>query len=210
VPLINESLKDPSLEDKPEGKPTLAIDFDGVIGRPLLGLNVRIGSGEWPESKLTRWPGHQSSFLDSAIAAAKSALAPLRYSGRSPMQDVDSGLASLVERWRLVIVTARPASMQGPTWRWLNQNGLVNFISDVYTNDTGAPTPIYKLQTAQKISAIGFVEDDGRTARYLSVNGINTVFLVDWPRNRGIYPPNVKVVRNLIEVNDHLEGLRQH
>jgi hypothetical protein len=180
----------------------IAIDFDGVIGRPLLGLNVRIGSGEWDQSQLAK----RTSSSGKLLTTARSALSRLRYSGREPMKDVGAGLALLAKQYRLVVVTARPASMQEPTWKWLQTQGFADSISELYTNSTTLPTPVYKLQTARSLHASYFVEDDGRTARYLSSNGVST-FLVDWPRNRGIYPANVRVVRNLIEVHDYIEGL---
>ena len=60
--------------------------------------------------------------------------------------------------------------------------------------------PRFKLEMAQELHANEFVEDDGRTARFLNHFGVSSVYLRDWPKNRGRYPEQIRVVRSLSEV----------
>ena len=171
----------------------IALDFDGVICRPPLGLNLGISDGEWPAS--LRVSGHEQR-----KRALADLLTSVRYACRRPLLDAQRGLRDLSEKRQIAIVTGRPARMIPEIRNWLNRYALDDLISFIFANDTGFSIPRFKLEMAQKLNAQEFVEDDGRTARFLHHFGIANVFLRDWPRNRGDYPEQIRVVRSLGEV----------
>ena len=91
--------------------------------------------------------------------------------------------------------------MRPLVWRWLRRHGLAPYIADVHLNDAHLPSAQFKLYTLRRLGATEHVDDDGATAYYLAFHGGVTVYLCDWPRNRGLpYPASVRVVRGLAGV----------
>jgi phosphoglycolate phosphatase-like HAD superfamily hydrolase len=178
------------MRDRPK---VIALDFDGVICRPPLGLNLGISNGEWPAAlRVSGRVERKQAFADL--------LTSVRYAGRRPLLDAQLGLSHLSEKRQIAIVTGRPARMIPDIRSWLTRYGLDDLISFIFANDTGFSIPRFKLEMAEKLNAHEFVEDDGRTARFLHRFGVANVFLREWPKNRGNYPEQIRVVRSLSEV----------
>ena len=167
--------------------PLLTLDFDGVICRPILGMNV----------------GIQRTFLDPTATAPPARVYPrwlnapidhLRFDLRSPMPGVHEALRALATVRRLVVVTGRRTQ---PAW-WLRWHGLDGLVERVVVNDTGLKSPHFKLQALRALDATEHVDDDPRTAQLLAEAAAMRVFLCDWPRNRDLpYDPRVERVRDL-------------
>jgi hypothetical protein len=173
-------------------KPTLALDFDGVVCDPPFRLNFGIQSGRWDEP------------LRSSRAKRFPALARIgdrvRYANRTPRAGLREALSELSRSRRIVVITGRPVTLREPMERWLSTHGVDSVISELFLKPEGEPVARHKLETSRRLGIEEFVEDDGRTVRYLADHGLNRVFLVDWPRNRGSYPPSVQVVAGLADV----------
>lgn len=187
--------------------PPLTLDLDGVIVRPPLGRNVAISRRlDLPPLPTTiryvdtgtRWR-HTYWLLRSGLEIA-------RYSGRRPLPGVREALAELAERRRLLVLSGRRWVVRPLVWRWLARHGLAEYVAEVHLNDAHLPSAQFKLHMAQRLGVAEHVDDDGATAYYLARHGI-TVYLCDWPRNRGLpYPPGVRPVRDLGEVASRLDA----
>jgi len=175
--------------------PYIGLDFDGVICNPPLGFNIGISAGEWPADIAERGVKERRGLA----LKLENAMAPIRYFGRKPLPNVADHLRRLGEVRRIAIITGRPVSLQGMVEAWLMRYGLLELITEVHTNSTGYRTPHFKATKAAELGAREFVEDDGRTVRYLAGMGLN-VYMVDWPRNRSHYAENVTVVESLGDV----------
>ena len=187
-------------------RPAIMIDLDGVIARPILGRNVAISrrlnipalpadvrlAGPAPSRRSTRqalgWLSHEA-----------------RYVGRRPLPEAREGLAAIAQYRRPLIVTGRSWLVQRSILRWLDRYGLGEYIDEVIANNTDLRAAQFKLRIARSRLIEEQIDDDGSIANYLARSGLSRVYLIDWPRNRGLpYPANVLVVRNLLEVAEHL------
>lgn len=174
--------------------PLLTLDFDGVICRPILGMNV----------------GIQRTFLDPAAPPPPARVYPrwlnapidhLRFDFRSPMPGVHEALRALATARRLIIVTGRRTQ---PTW-WLRRHGLDGLVERVVVNDTGLKSPHFKLEALRALGAEEHVDDDPRTAQLLAEATGTRVFLCDWPQNRDLpYDARVDRVRDLHDLATRL------
>jgi hypothetical protein len=100
-----------------------------------------------------------------------------------------------------VLVTARAAGSLPFLERWLHHHDLYDCFAAIYANDTTLRSAQFKLHRVRELAATAHVDDDGATTYYLARHEIRTVFLRDWPRNRGLpYPPNVIAIRSLLEL----------
>jgi hypothetical protein len=190
-----------------DGRPTLALDLDGVIVRPPLGWNVaisrRLDTRPLPETVPMlgldrRWG--QRYWL------ARSALEFARYGGRQPLPGVREALARLATVRRLVVVSGRRWVVRPLVRRWLARHGLVEFVADVYLNDVALPSAQFKLWTL-RLTIGEYVDDDGATAHYLASHSAVVVYLCEWPRNRGLpYPGNVQPVPSLLALAHRLQA----
>lgn len=186
-------------------RPFIMLDLDGVIARPALGWNVAIsrnlGIPPLPEEVRRADPAARRS----ARHALRRLTHEVRYLGRQPLPTAREGLAAIARLRRPIIVTGRSWLVQASIRRWLDRYGLASFVEDVVPNDTNLRTAQFKLRIARERGIAEQVDDDGSIAYYLARQGLTRVYLCDWPRNRGLpYPPNVVVVRGLIEVAEDL------
>jgi hypothetical protein len=188
--------------------PVLTLDLDGVIVRPPLGWNVAISRRlDVPPLPATVRHVDTGSRWREGYWLVRSGFEVARYSGRRPLPGVRDALAALAEQRRLVVLSGRRWVVRPLVWRWLRRHGLAPYIADVHLNDAHLPSAQYKLYTLRRLGATEHVDDDGATAYYLASHGGVTVYLCDWPRNRGLpYPASVKVVRGLGGVADRLRA----
>lgn len=182
----------------------LTVDMDGVLASPPLGLpNVaisrRLRDGQLP-AQVERVASQV--FPTSLLAAG---LQRLRYGGRRPLPSVAEGLAAMAEQRELVLVTGRSWLAVPSIEAWLARHDLRRHFAAIYANDTRLRSAEFKLWMARQLGAYEHVDDDGSIAYYLARNGLRRVFLRDWWRNRGLpYPPQVVIVRSLLELAEHL------
>jgi len=176
--------------------PFIGLDLDGVLCSLPGGLNPWIGSGNWrpdPASEERRRRAGLRVWLGEWLST-------VRFLGRRPVMDAREALEAIAARRKIVVVTGRPAALTNRIEGWLQQNGLGDLVDLVRANGTGFSSPRFKLEVIRELRVSEFVEDDGRTARFLAHHGIDPIFLVDWPRNRGSYPKQVRIISSLCEV----------
>ena len=176
-------------------KPPIGIDLDGVICRPLLGLNLSIFRGPYLGDKDRR---HRLKLGENPLVTLALTL---KYKGRRPMPDARSGLQAIQEHRALVLVTSRNSLGHNQVLAWLSQNNLLHLFDAIHTNDSGLPSPEFKGRKVHELGISEFVDDDGRVADYLARRGLARIYLRDWPRNHGYrYPDNVTRVPSLHQV----------
>ena len=186
-------------------RPIIGVDMDGVICRPPLGINIRIGRG--PYEGTTNEDG-----LVSPLPAYKPrsssimvVIQTLKYLGRRPLPEARAGLVAIKEHRDLVLITSRSGLVHRLVVSWLLRNGMLDMFEAVHTNNTGLPSPEFKWHMLSKQGVQEFIDDDGRVADFLARRGLRRIYLRDWPRNRGYqYPESVIRVSTLGEVAKYL------
>ena len=179
-------------------KPLIGIDMDGVICRPPLGLNLPIAPGPYRERPSS--PGRRDPPRGAGLLALHIFLR-LKYLGRKPLPGALAGVKAISERRTPVLVTSRNGAGRDLIVAWLKRHGFAGLFHQVLSNSLGLPSPDFKWQVCSQLGIKEFVDDDGRVADLLSRKGLDTVFLRDWPRNRGYdYLPNVTRVQGLTDV----------
>ncbi len=190
----------------PADRPTIMIDLDGVIARPILGRNLaisrRLNIAPLPADVRLSGPAWSRR---SARLTLRRLSHEIRYLARRPLPGAREGLAAIAQCRQILIVTGRSWLVQESIRVWLDRHGLGEHVDEVIANNTDLRTAQFKLRIARSRLIEEQIDDDGSIAYYLARNGLSRVFLIDWPRNRGLpYPPNVTVVRNLLDVAEHL------
>jgi FMN phosphatase YigB (HAD superfamily) len=175
-------------------RPVLTVDIDGVVARPVLGVNI----------------GLHREFLDPSTPGRPAVIWPewvarpwdlLRYSIRRPLPEARDALARLAGARRLVAVTGRRTDPSA----WLRRHGIDGYFERVVFNEGLLRSPHYKLVAVRDLGAREHVEDDPRTAQLLATEAGVRVYLRDWPRNRGLpYDECVTRIRDLGELADRL------
>lgn len=186
-------------------RPTIMLDLDGVIARPIFGRNVAI-------SRRLRIPPLPADVREEVAQDRRSARHFLRrighevrYLGRQMLPRAREGVAAIAEIRRPIIVTGRSHLVHQSIVRWLERHDLAQYIAEVLPNNTDLRAAQFKLRVARRRQIEEQVDDDGSIAYYLARNGLSRVYLYDWPRNRGLpYPPNVVIVHDLLEVAEDL------
>ncbi|MER3397483.1 MAG: hypothetical protein C4315_00230 [Chloroflexota bacterium] len=186
-------------------RPVFTCDLDGVLCSPPLGLNLGIGR------RLERQPPDDVGpplELRGIGRLVWLAIEWLRYAGRACMPDAREGLAAIAGYRQVILVSGRKELARPWVERWLERYGLRQYISGIRLNNTRLSTARFKLLAARQVEAWEHCDDDGPTAIYLAQNGLRRVYLRRWFMNRGLpYPPNVVVVRSLLEVAEDLARL---
>jgi phosphoglycolate phosphatase-like HAD superfamily hydrolase len=170
--------------------PLLTVDLDGVVIAPLFGLHGGTHRGfldpEAPPRRarvLPRWLGEP---LDR-----------LRFAPRRPLPAVGEALAELAARRSLIALTGRRSSPAG----WLRRHGLAQHFDRVVFNRSPLSSPHFKLEQVEELRSPAHVDDDPRTAQLIADRTGITVYLRDWPQNRGLsLAPNVVRVSDLGEL----------
>lgn len=179
-------------------KPPIGVDLDGVVVRPPFGWNISISrrvnlplrAGDTAEAP----PGRQPSFLRSWLEMG-------RYRFRRPMPQVKEAFAELASVRDIHVVSARSHWSRHFTEHWLERHGLLQFVTRIHLKPGQVPSPHYKLDVLQRLGIKEHIDDDGATADYLARHGGITVYLCDWPRNRGlVYPGTVQPVPDIVHV----------
>ena len=171
-------------------RPLVTFDFDGVLCRPPFGLNPGKGRSQSRET-----PGHGGLLW---------ATERWRYHFRRPMPGAAEGFRAISAHFRCAVVTARGGQAEGLTRGWLQRH--LGVIPELHTrphwNETSAQ---YKARKMRELQPLAHFEDDPFTATWLA-ELVPHVFLVDWPRNRGLSGPNIHRIRSLEEALPVLEA----
>ncbi|MEX2228037.1 MAG: hypothetical protein WEB13_00215 [Dehalococcoidia bacterium] len=180
----------PATPQQTAALPLLTLDFDGVICAPILGRNI----------------GIHRSFLDPGATPRPARLWPrrladpwdhLRYDLRRPLPEAGVALATLARVRRLIVLTGRRSSPE----RWLRRYGLRAHIERVVINEGPLRSPHFKLHAVAELGAAEHVDDDPRTAQLLAQQSAASVYLRDWPKNRGLpYDAGIARVHDLAEL----------
>jgi hypothetical protein len=164
-------------------RPLVTFDLDGVLCRPLLGINPGAG-----QHKRRDAPGKRGVLW---------ATEGWRYHLRRPMPGAIEGYRAVAEAFETAIVTARGGPAEALTRRWFER-----YLGEVPTlhvrpgwEETSAQ---YKARKMRELRPIAHFEDDPFTAEWLS-EIVPQVFLVDWPRNRWLEATNVQRIHTVAE-----------
>ena len=173
----------------PPDRPLVTFDIDGVLCRPPFGIN----------------PGGPSARSSDPVRFPRLSWPVERwfYGWRRPMPGAREGFHAVAARFACAAVSARAESTRGVTERWLER-------------ELGALPPLYlrpgwrerssafKARVIPALGAFAHFEDDPDTALLLAER-IPRVFLVDWPRNRGVECDNVHRIGRIAEALPLLE-----
>jgi hypothetical protein len=163
------------------GQQLVTLDLDGVLCRPPLGFN--------PGSRMDKprgAPGHKGLLWRTEA---------WRYHGRRPMPGAMQALSQLdaVADW--LVLTARAEAARPLTEAWFRRHlGRVPEIRmRPHWRETSAA---FKVRLIGELRPRAHFEDDPFTACWAADLG-TAVFLIDWPRNRGLSHVRVTRVRDV-------------
>lgn len=170
-------------------RPLVTFDIDGVLCRSPFGINpggvsqdpirpARFPRPTWP---FERW----------------------LYLRRQPMPGAAEGFRTVAERFECVVVSARGEAARAVTEDWL-----------VHTLDLLPPLRLrsswrerssaFKARVIPPLKPLAHFEDDPNTALLLA-DRIPHVFLLDWPRNRGVEHSNIHRIQRIADALPMLE-----
>lgn len=183
----------------------IGVDLDGVVVRPPLGWNITISRRLdlpvlAPDGRLDGTDPRFRSLVRSWLEFG-------RYSFRRPMPGVRDAFAQLAKVRDIHVISARSHDGLSAAESWLEKHGLLAHVSAIHLKPAGVRPPYFKTWTLQRLGIEEHVEDDGATAHYMASHCSITVYLCDWPRNRGLpYPAGVHVVPDLAGAVSKLLG----
>jgi len=157
-------------------RPIVTFDLDGVLCRPPFGINP----GRLKNPGSGRRPGIGAFLLRHTER--------WRYAFRRPMPGALDGFREAGRFADCIVLTARGEIARGATERW-----FVRYMGEVprleMRADLSERSAEFKRRRVAELAAAAHVEDDPNTAQLIA--GTIPVFLVDWPRNRGLEGENV-------------------
>ncbi len=164
-------------------RPLLTFDLDGVLCRPLLGINPGRNI-----NKPRRSEGH---------ATPLTATERFRFAGRRAMPGAREGFLWLAQTYDCQVLSARTEMTRSTTESWFRR--WFGTLPPIHLRDGTAETPAaFKLRKAQELGALAHFEDDPHTAEWLA-EVLPAVILVDWWRNRWLKAPRVHRVHWIAE-----------
>lgn len=154
----------------PNRRPIVTFDLDGVLCRPLLGINPGTGKGKRREAQGKR----------SLLWMTER----WRYAFRRPMPGAIDGFRAVAAIADVCIVSARSEQARGLTEAWFRRH--FGELPEIHLRPSWHETSAqFKARRVLELGASAHFEDDPFTAAWLSELG-PCVFLVDWPRNRDL------------------------
>ena len=175
----------------PATRPLVTFDIDGVLARSPFGINPG-GLGGNPTAQ-PRFP-RPTWFLERWL-----------YRTRRPMPGAAEGFHQVAQRFDVACVSARGEESRAATETWLAN--LLGLTPDVYLRPTWREkSSAFKGRVIPPMNPLAHFEDDPNTALLLSQR-IPHVFLVDWPRNRGLERRNIHRITKIGDAVPILEEL---
>ena len=172
-------------------RPLVTFDIDGVLCRSPFGINPgRVSASAAAAPRLPRptWPFERWLYLR-----------------RKPMPGALDGFRAVADRFECTVVSARSEASRAITEDWL-------------MHTFGASPPLrlrpswrerssaFKARVIPPLKPLAHFEDDPNTALLLAER-IPHVFLVDWPRNRGVERENIHRIGCIGDALPILEAL---
>lgn len=190
-------------------KPILGIDMDDVLidfnTQLCVFYNNRHGTSFTKENIHTfeldkTW----NCSRDQAIKAVYDFYHDPLHAIALPMPGAKESIARLYEKYKLVIVTARPESVGVITHTWIQEHFPNTFADIIFTNHYfSEEKKRSKGDVARELGMAGFIEDALHNAESLAQSNI-PVYLLDAPWNQGEVPAGVKRYYSWKEIVDAL------
>ncbi len=172
-------------------RPLVTFDIDGVLCRSPFGINPgRVSADATRPGRFPRptWPFERWLYLR-----------------RKPMPGALEGFRAVSEQFNCAVVSARGEASRELTQDWLSRT-------------FGSSPPLrlraswrerssaFKARVIPPLKPLAHFEDDPNTALLLAER-IPHVFLVDWPRNRGVERENIHRVERIADALPILEAI---
>ena len=171
-------------------RPLVTFDVDGVLCRPPFGIN----------------PGGPSAHA-TAHARFPRPTWPLErwlYGWRRPMPGAREGFRAIAERFECAAVSARGETARAVSEAWLTR--ALGASPALHLRPSWRErSSVFKARVVPALGSLAHFEDDPSTALLLAER-IPHVFLVDWPRNRGVEGANIHRIRRIAEALPILEA----
>ncbi len=170
-------------------RPLVTFDMDGVLSRNPWGINPGgVSSDSTSPARLPRptWPLERWLYLR-----------------RKPMPGAVEGFHAIAERFECAVVSARGEGSRPLTEDWLARTFGVSppvRLRSSWRERSSA----FKARVIPPLKPLAHFEDDPNTALLLA-GRIPHVFLVDWPRNRGIESDNIHRIERISDAIPILE-----
>ena len=167
----------------PPPRPLVTFDIDGVLCRNPLGLNpggVSANAALPPRFPRPTWP-----------------LERFLYLRRKPMAGAVEGFHAVAERFECAIVSARGEGARALTEAWIARTLGVSpplRLRASWRERSSA----FKARVIPPLQPLAHFEDDPNTALLLAER-IPHVFLIDWPRNRGVAGANIHRIERIAD-----------
>lgn len=170
-------------------RPLVTFDIDGVLCRSPFGLNpggVSADPTAPPRFPRPTWP-----------------LERWLYRRRQPMPGAPEGFREVAARFDCAVVSARGEASRAVTEAWLART--LGESPPLRLRPTWRErSSAFKARVIPPLKPLAHFEDDPNTALLLAER-IPHVFLVDWPRNRGVERANIHRIARIADALPLLE-----
>lgn len=179
-----------SIDRVARSRPLVTFDIDGVLCRSPFGINPGgVSAGATRPARFPRptWPFERWLYLR-----------------REPMPGAPEGFRAIAERFECAVVSARGESSRSLTENWLARtfgSSPLLRLRPSWRERSSA----FKARVIPPLKPLAHFEDDPNTALLLAER-IPHVFLIDWPRNRGVERANIHRVECIADALPILEA----
>jgi 5'(3')-deoxyribonucleotidase len=193
---------------KPASKPIIAVDIDDVLAEHIEVIiefsNKNFGTNFTTEDYLEQWTDLWKVSREEVERRAKNFHIPDIIGTFGVIEDALYVLNKLKDRYKLIIVTARPKRAVAATPEWIERN-FPDIFSDIHFVPIWDPGPkATKAEICKKIGADYLIDDLVRHCNLAAEVGIQAVLFnrIKWKQPETPHP-NVKVVNNWQEVLEY-------
>jgi uncharacterized HAD superfamily protein len=193
-------------------RPTIAVDLDDVLALHAAAFvrfsNENYGTELTPEEYDDMWTNLWGDMTWDEIEARAAVFhTPENTLAYAKIDEASPVLARLRERFRLVIVTARPKHLMQVTHQWLAEHHTdvfeeVHFVPLWLPNNT-----VTKADICKQIGAEYLIDDTVRHCNIAAESGITALLFGNYRWNRNGIDPRVQQVHNWGEVEAYFGGV---
>ena len=180
-----------SIDRVGRSRPLVTFDIDGVLCRNPWGINpggVSARAATPPRFPRPTWPVERFLYLR-----------------RKPMPGAVEGFRAVAERFECAVVSARGEGSRPLTEDWLSRT--LGVLPPVRLRSSWRErSSAFKARVIPPLQPLAHFEDDPNTALLLAER-IPHVFLIDWPRNRGIKGANIHRIERIADALPILEAV---